>query len=376
MKKSKEANKEKEMTRELFAALDQLAEENCIPLDILVEKIREAILSAVRKEYDYCDDFVVNIDPEQNIFDVCVLRTVVDDEPIDMNEINIDEARAVCDANAQLGDRVPFKLSTAKFGRVAAQKAKQAIRQDIKGFGRDKLISQFKDKVQEAVSATVLRIEPATGNAALMIDKNEVYLFKNEQIPGEVLKEGQIIKVYVVGIINPEKQRPAVKVSRKSGELVKRLFELEIPEIYDGTVEIKSIAREAGARTKIAVCSKDPNVDPVGSCIGPKHSRIEKIVDELNGEKIDIIIYDEDLSVFIAHALAPADVISVTVEDIVPEETAESNDAAPKKPGKKCTVIVPDNQLSLAIGNRGQNAKLAARLTGCKIDIKSENSVE
>ena len=360
MSKAKEINKEKEMTKELFAALAQLAEENCIPMESLVEKISQAILKAVRKEYDYCDDFVVNIDPDKNIFDVCVLRTVVDDEPIDLNEINIDEARTVCSPNAQLGDRVPFKLSTAQFGRVAAQYAKQSIRHDIKEFERDKLINQFKDKEHEAVSATVQKIEPGTGNATLTIDKNEVYLLKNEQIPGEVLKEGQIVKVYVVGIINPDK-RPAVKISRKSNELVKRLFELEIPEIYDGTVEIKSIAREAGARTKIAVCSKDPNVDPIGACIGPKHSRIEKIVDELNGEKIDIIIYDEDLSVFIAHALAPADVISVTVEE--GEE-------------KKCTVIVPNNQLSLAIGNKGQNAKLAAKLTGCKIDIKPENPVE
>lgn len=360
MSKAKEINKEKEMTKELFAALAQLAEENCIPMESLVEKISQAILKAVRKEYDYCDDFVVNIDPDKNIFDVCVLRTVVDDEPIDLNEINIDEARAVCSPNAQLGDRVPFKLSTAQFGRVAAQYAKQSIRHDIKEFERDKLINQFKDKEHEAVSATVQKIEPGTGNATLTIDKNEVYLLKNEQIQGEVLREGQIVKVYVVGIINPDK-RPAVKISRKSNELVKRLFELEIPEIYDGTVEIKSIAREAGARTKIAVCSKDPNVDPIGACIGPKHSRIEKIVDELNGEKIDIIIYDEDLSVFIAHALAPADVISVTVEE--GEE-------------KKCTVIVPNNQLSLAIGNKGQNAKLAAKLTGCKIDIKPENPVE
>ncbi len=360
MSKAKEINKEKEMTKELFAALAQLAEENCIPMESLVEKISQAILKAVRKEYDYCDDFVVNIDPDKNIFDVCVLRTVVDDEPIDLNEINIDEARAVCSPNAQLGDRVPFKLSTAQFGRVAAQYAKQSIRHDIKEFERDKLINQFKDKEHEAVSATVQKIEPGTGNATLTIDKNEVYLLKNEQIPGEVLREGQIVKVYVVGIINPDK-RPAVKISRKSNELVKRLFELEIPEIYDGTVEIKSIAREAGARTKIAVCSKDPNVDPIGACIGPKHSRIEKIVDELNGEKIDIIIFDEDLSVFIAHALAPADVISVTVEE--GEE-------------KKCTVIVPNNQLSLAIGNKGQNAKLAAKLTGCKIDIKPENPVE
>jgi N utilization substance protein A len=359
--KAKVTDPEQNFKKEFFSALEALAEENNVDIESLTEKIKEAILKAVRKEYDYCDDFTVEIDAEKNIFDVCVLRTVVDDEPIDLNEINIDEARAVCSPNAQLGERVPFKLSPAKFGRVAAQQAKQSIHHDMKSIERDKLINQFKDKEHEAVSATVQKIEPGTGNIVLTIDKNEVYLMKNEQIPGEVLKEGQIVKVYVCGIINPER-RPAVKISRRHNDLVKRLFELEIPEIYDGTVEVKSIAREAGSRTKIAVWSKDPNVDPVGSCIGPKHSRIEKIVEELNGEKIDIIVYDEDLSVFIAHALAPAEVISVTVE-----ETEEE---------KKCTVIVPNNQLSLAIGNKGQNAKLAARLTGCKIDIKPENPIE
>ncbi|MBQ7980614.1 MAG: transcription termination factor NusA, partial [Oscillospiraceae bacterium] len=202
---------------------------------------------------------------------------------------------------------------------------------------------------------------PESGNVTLTIDKNEVYLFKNEQIPGEVLKEGQIVKLYIVDIINQTK-RPMVKISRAHKDLVKRLFELEIPEIYDGTVEVMAISREAGSRTKIAVWSKDKNVDAVGSCIGPKHSRIQNIVNELNGEKIDIIVYDEDPAVFIAHALAPADVISVTID----EESEQ----------KACTVVVPNNQLSLAIGNKGQNAKLAARLTGYKIDIKPENPVD
>lgn len=366
--RSKEVNKEQEMTKELFAALEQLAEENCIPMSALVERIKDAILKAVRKEYDYCDDFVVTIEPENNKFEVCVLRTVVDDEPIDLNEINIDEARAVCDPNAQLGDRVPFKLSTAKFGRVAALNAKQNIRHDIKNFERDKLVNQFKDKEKEAVSAVVQQVEPKTGNALITIDKNEIYFHRNDQIPGEVLKEGQIIKVYVEGVVNLDK-RPSVKVSRRCNDLVKRLFELEVPEIYDGTVEIKGVAREAGFRTKVAVATKDPNVDPVGACIGPKHSRIEKIVEELNGEKMDIIVYDEDISVYIAHALAPATVLSVTVEEVPNEEN-------PEKIDKKCRVIVPNDQLSLAIGNKGQNAKLAAKLTGCKIDIKPENPIE
>ena len=348
------------MNKEFFEALELLAQENGIPMKTLVEKIQQGISRAVKKEYPDCEDFIVDIDPEKKKFEVCLMRTVVDDEPLDMSEIHIDEALAVCSKKAKVGDVVPFKLSTAKFGRVAAQNAKQAIRTELKGFERAKYINQFSDKVHEAVSATVQRIEPESGNATLTIDKNEVYLFKNEQIPGETLREGEIVKLYIVDIINPDR-RPMVKVSRTHKDLVKRLFELEIPEIYDGTVEVKAISREAGSRTKIAVWSKDKNVDPVGSCIGPKHSRIQNIVNELNGEKIDIIVYDEDPAVFIAHALAPAEVVSVTVEE------GEQ---------KSCTVIVPNSQLSLAIGNKGQNAKLAARLTGYKIDIKPENPVE
>lgn len=346
------------MSKALFEALELLAGENNIPIEMLVEKIEQGILKAVRKEYPDCDDFRVEINPHKNKFEVSIMRTVVDDEPIDMNEINIAEARTF-EKNCALGDVVAYKLSTAQFGRVAAQQAKQAIRHDIKEFEKQKLISQYKDKENEAVSATVLKVEPGTGNATLTIDKNEVYLFKNEQIPGETLTEGDIIKVYVVGITNPDR-KPAIKISRTHKDLVKRLFELEIPEIYDGTVEVRAISREAGSRTKIAVSSKDPNVDPVGSCIGSKHSRIGKIVDELNGEKIDIIVYNEDPAIFVAQALAPADVISVSISE---EEE------------RTCTVIVPNNQLSLAIGNKGQNAKLAARLTGYKIDIKPENQV-
>ncbi|MCM1523854.1 MAG: transcription termination factor NusA [Ruminococcus sp.] len=347
------------MNKEFFEALECLANENSIPVDVLVEKIQQGILKAVRKEYPDCDDFLVDIVPEESKFDVCVMRRVVDDEPIDLNEINIDEARTIV-PSCVCGDSVPYKLDTAKFGRVAAQYAKQSIRHDVKEFEKEKLIARYKDKVHEILTATVQKVEPATGNAILLADKNEICLFKNEQIPGETLTEGDIIKIYVVGIVNPER-KPSVKISRTHKDLVKRLFEQEIPEIYEGIVEIKSIAREAGSRTKIAVCSKDPDVDCVGACIGAKRSRIGKIVEELGGEKIDIIVYDEDPAVFIAKALAPADVVRV--------EIAEGED-------KVCTVIVPNSQLSLAIGNKGQNAKLAARLTGYKIDIKAEDPAE
>ncbi|MCH5349380.1 MAG: transcription termination/antitermination protein NusA [Oscillospiraceae bacterium] len=343
--------------KEFFEALELLAQENGIPMDLLVDKIKQGISRAVKKEYPYCEDFLVDIVPEEKKFEVIVMRTIVDDTPLDMSEIHIDEAKTISDKPVQVGDVIPFQLSTAKFGRVAAQNAKQAIRTEIKTFEREKYINQFSDKLHEAVSATVQRVEPESGNATLTIDKNEVYLYRNEQIPGETLKEGDIVKLYIADIINPER-KPMVKVSRTHKDLVKRLFELEIPEIYDGTVEVKSISREAGSRSKIAVCSKDKNVDPVGACIGPKHSRIGNIVNELRGEKIDIIVYDEDPEVFIAHALAPAEVLKVEITD---EEQ------------KTCSVTVPNDQLSLAIGNRGQNAKLAARLTGYRIDIKPEN---
>lgn len=347
------------MNKEFFEALECLAEECKIPLDSLVEKIEQGILKAVRREYQDCDEFMVKIDPAEERFDVCIMRNVVDDEPIDLNEINIDEARTIV-PDCVCGDAVPYKLDPGKFGRVAAQYAKQSIRHDVKEFEKEKLIAQYQDKVHDICTATVQKVEPATGHAALLIDKNEIYLYKSEQIPGEVLREGDIIKIYVVGIMNPDK-KPSVKISRTHKDLVKRLFELEVPEIYEGIVEIKAIAREAGSRTKMAVCSKDENVDCIGACIGPKRSRISKVAEELRGEKIDIIIYDDDPAVFIAKALAPADVIKV---DIAEDEE------------RMCTVTVPNNQLSLAIGNKGQNAKLAARLTGFKIDIKPENPVE
>ena len=207
------------------------------------------------------------------------------------------------------------------------------------------------------VTAVVQKIEPKTGNATIEIDKNETVLFKNEQIPGEELVEGDRIKVYVSDVVNSDK-RCSLKVSRTHKDLVKRLFEMEVPEIYDGTVEVKAISREAGSRTKIAVYSKDENVDAVGSCIGPKGIRVANIVDELNGEKIDVVKYSEDPAEFISQALSPADVVSV--------EIVEGDIRA-------CKVKVPDHQLSLAIGNKGQNAKLAARLTGYKIDIRPES---
>lgn len=347
------------MNNEFFEALSLLEKENNIDAEVLIETVRQGIIKAIKKDYPYCENIAVEINPETNKFEMKILKEIVEGEPEDPdNQINIDEALTLS-KRARVGGTAEIKLNPAKFGRVAAQNAKQSIKNEIKDFERERLIEQYKDKVYECVSATVQKVEPATLNAVLTIDKNEVYLVRKEQIPGEVLKPGDIIKVYVVEIANPEK-KPSIKISRTRRELVKRLFEREIPEIADGTVEVKAISRVAGSRSKIAVCSKDPNVDAVGACIGPAKSRITSIVNELKGEKIDVILWSEETDEFIAKALAPAEVKKVILSE---EEGVRA-----------CKVIVPDNQLSLAIGNKGQNAKLAAGLTGYKIDILPESA--
>lgn len=347
------------MNNEFFAALELLAKENNIETEQLIENIKQGILKAAKRDYPDSDNIGIEINPEKGKFDVRIIKTVVDGVPENPgNEIHIDEAKTIS-KRARVGGTVEIKVDTKKFGRVAAQSAKQSIKQDIKAHESARLVAQFDSKKHECVSAVVQKVEPSTQNAIVTIDKNEAYLVRSEQIPGEVLKAGDIIKVYVQDVVNLTK-KPALKITRTKIELVAKLFELEVPEIYDGTVEIKSISREAGARTKIAVWSKDKNVDAIGACIGPKHSRISSVVEELKGEKIDIIPYSEDDKEFIAKALSPADVIRV---DILEDEV------------RSCKVIVPNNQLSLAIGNKGQNAKLAHRLTGYKIDIIPETPV-
>ncbi|MDO5149312.1 MAG: transcription termination factor NusA [Oscillospiraceae bacterium] len=340
------------MNKGFFEALRMLGDENSVDVEVLIEKVKSALMKAVKKSYPDCENININIDPDTNTFEISIIKEVVDDEPLDDNEINIDVARTI-DPGAYVGSMVAVKIDTAQFGRAAAQSAKQSIKTDLREINRENLLNQFQNKENECISAKITQIEPSRGTATLMYDKTELYLFKNDQIPGEVLKEGQTVKVYITGIVSKEK-KPIVKISRTHKDLVKRLFELEVPEIYDGTVEIKSISREAGSRTKIAVYSKNPDVDAIGACIGPKRSRITNIVNELNGEKIDIVVYSENPEEFIAKSLAPSEVTQV----ILDEES------------RACTVIVPDSQLSLAIGNRGQNAKLAAKLTGYKIDIK------
>ena len=347
------------MNNGFFEALSALGTENGVETQLLVEKVKTAMLKAARKAFpDSEENITIEIDPDTQQFEMFIRQTIVDDEPIDENEVNIAEARTM-DPNAYVGGTVMKRLDVNRFGRAAALSAKQSIKGDLRDINRERILNKFQDKENDCITCEVTQVEPG-GTATLMYDKTEIYLFRNEQIPGEELREGQMIKVYITNIANKQK-KPIIKISRVRKELVKRLFELEVPEIYDGIVEIKAISREAGSRTKIAVSSNDPNVDAVGACIGPKRTRISAIVNSLSGEKIDIIPYSDDIKQFIAKALAPATVLSV---EIIDEEE------------HTCSVVVPSQQLSLAIGNRGQNAKLAARLTGYKIDIKAEDVPE
>ena len=344
---------------EFFEALSMLEHERGITAEYLIEKIKAAIVIAVKKNYEVEDDHVmVEIDPNTGKFNVALIQDVVADEDWydEHSEIGITEAQHIR-KSYQVGDRVVTPLKTKDFGRIAAQTAKHVIRQGIREAERSQQLSEIQSRAHDIVQATVTRVDPEKGIVALDLGKGgEAILPRNEQVPGETYTEGQTLQVYVVDVVSGERGA-RVMISRTHPGLVKRLFELEVPEIYDGTVEVKSIAREAGSRTKMAVWSADENVDPIGACVGPKGQRVAAIVDELRGEKIDIIKWSEDPAQFIAAALAPSDVVDV----MMAEE------------GKACRVIVPDDQLSLAIGKEGQNARLAARLTGYKIDIKPES---
>ena len=337
-----------------FKALESLGEENSVETELLIEKVKSAMLKAAKRAYPHSEDRIrVEIDPKTKRFEMYIVQDIIDDYPIDENEVNIAEAKTR-DPNAYVGGTILKEIDISTLGRMAALSAKQSIKGDLREINREQMLEKFEQKEHECIMAKVSQVEPGRGTVTVVYEGTELYLFRNEQIPGETLEEGQSVKVYITGIIGKNK-KPVVKISRTHKDLVKRLFELEVPEIYDGTVEVKSISREAGSRTKIAVWSKDPNVDAVGACIGAKRSRITAIVNELSGEKIDIIPWSENPEEFIARALAPAEVLKTIIT------STEEN---------TCTVIVPNNQLSLAIGNKGQNAKLAAKLTGFKIDIK------
>ena len=346
------------MNAEIFAALRQLEKERGIPVDYMVEKITQALVAAYKKDRDgYTDNVYVEL--TEDAMRMYAQKEVVDDVLTPATEISLDEARKI-NKHADLGDLVNVDVKTQAFGRIAAQTAKQVIIQGIREAERGMIYEEFNSKEHEILTGVVNKIDPRTGCAFLKISSNSDYteamLAPAECIRGEVLHEGDRIKVYVVEVRNSTRG-PQVLISRTHPGLVKRLFELEVPEIFDGTVEIKSIAREAGSRTKMAVWAEDPVIDPIGACVGPKGGRVASVVNELGGEKIDIVKYSEVPEEFIAAALAPSEVLEVTLLD----------------EGKSCRVIVPDNQLSLAIGKEGQNARLAAKLTGYKIDIKPES---
>ncbi len=343
------------MNKDFFEALALLAQEKGIELEYLVDKIKAAIVIAVKRDMGGHDDNIVEIDEKTNRFYVAVRKQVVEVAELP-HEIGLTQALKY-KSTAKIDDLIEIPLDTKHFGRIAAQTAKHVIRQGIREAEAQQLLSEYQSKQHDIVTATVLRVDYRKGNATVEIGKSEAILPKNEQVPGEVYNDGDRIKVYVSDVTFSEKG-PKMMISRTHPGLVKRLFEMQVPEIYDGTVQIKSISREAGSRTKMAVWAKDENVDAVGSCIGPKGSRVSGIVEELGGEKIDVVKFSENPEEFIAAALSPAAVVGIEIED-------ESL--------KSCRVTVPDNQLSLAIGNKGQNARLAARLTGWKIDIRPES---
>ena len=352
MKKNTNANN----NNEFFEAIKFMEAEKGIPAQYIAEKISNAIVVAARRDYNGSDIVHCDIDIDKGIFRVYLVKQVVE-EIEDENEQILPEQAVQYNKTAKVGDSIEIDLDTKKFGRIVAQTAKHVIRQGIREAEHGMELQVFQSRHHEIVSAKVLSIDPKTGNATLQIGKSETILPKAEQVESEALSEGQTIKVYIVDVKDTEKG-PKIMISRTHPGLVKRLFEMEVPEIFDGTVEIKAVSREAGSRTKLAVFSKDENVDPIGACIGPKGARVATIVEELGGEKIDIIKYSEDVSAFISGALSPANVVSVEIIDAA---------------AKSCRATVPDHQLTLAIGNKGQNVRLAAKLTGWKIDIRPES---
>ena len=344
---------------EIFAALALLEKERGIPQSFMMGKIVQALTTAYKRDHEGVENVIVQVDEAKRDLKMFVQKEIVEEVEFPGTQISLEDAKAIT-AKAELGGVVNIPVTNVEFGRIAAGNGKQVIIQGLREAEHGMIYDEFNAKQHEILTGTVTRIDQRTGNVILRIgtgsESTEAVLPLGEQVSGEELREGQLVKVYLVEVRRTTRG-PQVLISRTHPGLVKRLFELEVPEVYDGTVEIRSVAREAGNRTKMAVWSEDENVDPIGACIGPRGQRVNAIVEELRGEKIDIIRWSEDPAQFIAAALAPADVVDVILAD----------------EGKSCRVIVPDDQLSLAIGKEGQNARLAARLTGYKIDIKPES---
>ena len=362
--KKTQAAPEVNVGKEIYESLRELEKLKGIPVEYMIDRLKQALTNAYRKDREDhrdipAENVVVGVSEEG--LSMHQIKTVVEELTDIALEIHIDTARRY-NANVQVGDSVAIPVDIAKFGRIAAQTAKQVIIQGIREAERGAMYESYSSKAQELLTGTVLRLDP-TGDYFVRIgqgnEQHDAVLRVSEQIPGEKYEPGDMIRVYVLEV-HKAQRGPMVQVSRTHPNLVRRLFELETPEIASGEVEVRNIAREAGSRSKMAVRATVEGVDPVGACVGPRGGRVGAVVEELHGEKIDIVVWSEDPCEYVKAALSPADVISVT---LIPGQ-------------KACRVIVPDDQLSLAIGKEGQNARLAARLTSYKIDIKPASQAE
>ena len=349
---------------EIFASLRELEKLKGISVDYMVERLKQALTNAYRKDREDNRDVPaenVVVDLTEQGLSMYQVKTVVEQVEDAALEIHIDAAKNI-DPDARVGENVSIPVDIQKFGRIAAQTAKQVVIQGIREAERGMVYESYSNKAQELLTGTVLKLDPS-GDIFVRVgqgnEQSDAVLRVSEQIPGESYREGDIIRVYVLEV-HRATRGPLVQVSRTHPNMIRRLFELETPEIAEGQVEIRNIAREAGSRSKMAVRAAMEGVDPVGACVGPRGGRVGAVVSELHGEKIDIVVWSEDPCEYVRAALSPADVVSVT----------------PIAGQKACRVIVPDDQLSLAIGKEGQNARLAARLTGYKIDIKPASQAE
>ena len=344
------------MNKELLSAIEYLSKEKGVTADVICDSLEAVLITAYKKEYDGNPNATVRLDRLTGDYSIVSPKTVVAEVADEENEISLEDARAI-DKGYEEGDEILVDVTPKNFGRIAAQAAKQVMIQRLREAERNIVYDEFYGRTDDIITGIIQRIEQK--NVYIDLGKAEAVLPYSEQIPTEEYTVGQRIKCYVVEVRNSPKGAQ-IQLSRTHPGLLKRLFELEVPEIYDGVVELHSVAREPGKRSKIAVYSCDPNVDCVGACVGPKGARVQNIVMELQNEKIDIVKWDEDPAVYIANALSPAQVVSVTIDE----------------GAKSSVVVVPDYQLSLAIGKAGQNARLAAKLTNWKIDIKSESQAE
>ncbi len=343
------------MSSELFESLEMIEEEKGISKDVVLDALESALISAYRKNFGAAQDVSVIFDKEQGIR-IIAKKTVVEEVESRETEVSLEDAVKI-NPNYKIGDVAEFEVTPKSFGRIAAQTARQVVFQRIHEAEREKMVSEYSDRENDIATARVRQIDRR--NVMLEIDDAESVLMPSEQVRQDNYKVGEVYKVFVVEVADSAKGVHLI-VSRSHPGLVRKLLELEVPEIEDGIIEIRSISREPGSRTKLAVYSNKSNVDPVGTCIGAKGMRIQEVIRELRGEKIDIIRYSEDPAEYVSNALSPADVVSIEVD--------EEN--------HQCRVRVPEDQLSLAIGKEGQNVRLAARLTGWKIDLKPETKQE